>query len=253
MTNDYPIFDPNAEDERPIVRLPDDLPDDLTGKDSPNEPVEPDEPSEPVEIVPETGKPVDPKRQGWVEITGLSERQIAEAASSIAPGQPVPKASAGENPVSEKVNAVLQYLHEKNRVELPERIEPDGGMEIPDQPTIIGGDGVIVHQQDGATTISLDRREIESLLPESGTFVTPYDLDPADLQDETADEKTWTRATPPADTDGFKWSGPRVVFSTTDKKYYRFHRVITHDSRGSVASVSAETKVEIIDLVPCAT
>ena len=84
-----------------------------------------------------------------------------------------------------------------------------------------------------------------------GTFVTPYDLDVADFTSLTADTDTWYRAAQPTGKDGVKYSGPRIAYDTTTHKYWQFTRVTTYDSAGGVATIGAETKREVIDLVNC--
>jgi hypothetical protein len=79
-----------------------------------------------------------------------------------------------------------------------------------------------------------------------GTAETPDEITPT-FDDETADTATWDIDDPETATDGLTLRVcSRVAYNHEgDKKLYGFYRDLTFNSRGCLAEVTAETRVEI--------
>lgn len=86
--------------------------------------------------------------------------------------------------------------------------------------------------------------------PLEGTSVTPEDLT-VTAGSPTADTDTWDQDDPPADTDGVTVRIERSFYDSTAHKHRLAYRDLTFDSRGRLASVSAETLADATPMTEC--
>ena len=85
-----------------------------------------------------------------------------------------------------------------------------------------------------------------------GSHASPTTLLPAAgdrVSELTAQTDTWDRANQSGT--GVAWAGPRLVYDSTNHKYFLFDRVKTYDASGRLAGITLETKREVVALVDC--
>jgi hypothetical protein len=84
--------------------------------------------------------------------------------------------------------------------------------------------------------------------PILGDASNPAIMAPASgsIETETAQTDTWDRASPPSGKAGVKLRTMRIAYNDAgDEKLYAFYRDLVFDSRGMLATISAETRVTI--------
>lgn len=81
----------------------------------------------------------------------------------------------------------------------------------------------------------------------AGTLADPAVILPAAFETEAAQTDAWDRASPPEGKDGvsIRHQTRTAYVHDGDEKLYAYYRTFTYDSSGKLATISAETRVEV--------